>query len=328
MATKRIEFKDTSGNNEANGADGVLVGGFTDASYYAAESIISGFRCGWIGAAGASTNILATGVAAPRATRTTQFPGSPRTLRIDRPAGTFLVILQALVNSGTFRSSNIDILDADGTTVLHTMSGVEANGEVTDMQFNTSGAMVAVGAADAGVTITTTGPQFFVRHKADDTYAATLSFIEFFAPDPAPPVYTAPPVLTNPNVDYVIGALLSPITLQAKDQFGANYTGGGLSNATVTSLSLPVTVVGTTTVAANQATGVWTFDDLTPTDGVVLPSPPVITNFTPTSGPEGTSVVLIGTGFTGATSVRVGTIECAFSVVSDTAISAVIPVGA
>lgn len=58
----------------------------------------------------------------------------------------------------------------------------------------------------------------------------------------------------------------------------------------------------------------------------VTPSPlPTITSFTPASGPGGTSVVIIGTGFTGATAVTFDGVSTAFIFNSDTQITATAP---
>lgn len=56
---------------------------------------------------------------------------------------------------------------------------------------------------------------------------------------------------------------------------------------------------------------------------------PIVTNVNPTSGPPGTVVTITGTGFTGATSVKFGTVNSAsLTPISDTQIKAVSPVGA
>jgi IPT/TIG domain-containing protein len=58
----------------------------------------------------------------------------------------------------------------------------------------------------------------------------------------------------------------------------------------------------------------------------VTPSPvPTITSFTPASGQAGTSVIITGTGFTGATSVTFDGVTATFTVNSDTQITATVP---
>ena len=58
-------------------------------------------------------------------------------------------------------------------------------------------------------------------------------------------------------------------------------------------------------------------------------NPPVVTSFTPASGPVGTNVSITGTGFTGATSVKFnGTAATTFTVNSDTSVNATVPNGA
>lgn len=59
------------------------------------------------------------------------------------------------------------------------------------------------------------------------------------------------------------------------------------------------------------------------------PAPaPTITSFTPTSGPEGQSVTVTGTGLTGATNVSFNGLSATFTVDSDTQITATVPGGA
>src|SRR5436309_8704623 len=55
---------------------------------------------------------------------------------------------------------------------------------------------------------------------------------------------------------------------------------------------------------------------------------PLITNFTPTSGPVGASVNIGGTNFTGATAVTFNGASASFTVTSDTAIQVVVPTAA
>ena len=58
------------------------------------------------------------------------------------------------------------------------------------------------------------------------------------------------------------------------------------------------------------------------------PPAPTIASFTPAGGPAGTRVVLTGSNFTGATTVGFNGTSAAFTVDSDTQITAVVPVGA
>ena len=55
---------------------------------------------------------------------------------------------------------------------------------------------------------------------------------------------------------------------------------------------------------------------------------PVITGFSPTSGPVGTSVTVSGSNFTGATAVTLGGTPAISPLVSDTQITATVPAGA
>ncbi|MFQ5857927.1 MAG: hypothetical protein ACE5LU_20165 [Anaerolineae bacterium] len=67
----------------------------------------------------------------------------------------------------------------------------------------------------------------------------------------------------------------------------------------------------------------------TSVDAFTVITPPTITSFTPTSGPQGTEVALAGTGFIGATVVTFnGVPVSSFTVNSDIQIQANVPVGA
>jgi len=60
----------------------------------------------------------------------------------------------------------------------------------------------------------------------------------------------------------------------------------------------------------------------------IISSAPVITFFTPTSGPAGLEVTITGSNFTGATAVRFNGVSAAFTVVSGTQIRTTVPSGA
>ncbi|TMB23334.1 MAG: hypothetical protein E6J65_13825 [Deltaproteobacteria bacterium] len=64
------------------------------------------------------------------------------------------------------------------------------------------------------------------------------------------------------------------------------------------------------------------------TSVTIRQSPPTISSFTPASGLVGTSVRISGANFTGATAVTFNAVGATFTVTSDTAIQATVPVGA
>ncbi|MBL0210699.1 MAG: tandem-95 repeat protein [Holophagaceae bacterium] len=55
---------------------------------------------------------------------------------------------------------------------------------------------------------------------------------------------------------------------------------------------------------------------------------PVITSFSPSSGPVGTEVTILGSNFTGTTAVRFNGVSAAFTLVSATQLKAIVPAGA
>jgi len=75
------------------------------------------------------------------------------------------------------------------------------------------------------------------------------------------------------------------------------------------------------TTAGGTATSSTSFE-------VTPPSAPTISSFTPTSGPVGTTVVISGTSFTGASSVTFNGTGAIYTVDSDTQITATVPSGA
>jgi IPT/TIG domain-containing protein len=121
-------------------------------------------------------------------------------------------------------------------------------------------------------------------------------------------------------------------------------TGTNFNNPVVTDVEFDnrnagsFTVVNDTTITAtvpNNATDgpiqVTNADNTatSSTDFDVTPAPaPTITSFTPTVGPIGTSVVITGTNFTGATAVRFNQVSATYTVNSSTQITATVPTGA
>ncbi len=114
----------------------------------------------------------------------------------------------------------------------------------------------------------------------------------------------------NYNVD--IGALA---TLTLNEQVTSNT--GGKSTITVNALHLKL-VNGTADVIAGQSV-------CSTTNAIT----PVVSSFTPTSGPAngGTAVTITGTGFRGTTDVQFGTTSAQYTIDSTTQITAYAPAG-
>ncbi|MFM8303255.1 MAG: IPT/TIG domain-containing protein [Actinomycetota bacterium] len=93
-------------------------------------------------------------------------------------------------------------------------------------------------------------------------------------------------------------------------------TGATTGKISVTTPSGTASSASSYTVSATTST--------TAGSGTALPT---ISKYTPSSGPVGTKVTLTGTNFTGTTSVRIGTVAMAFTVVSATQITATVPSG-
>ena len=117
---------------------------------------------------------------------------------------------------------------------------------------------------------------------------------------------------------------------------GTNFTGatsvtfGGVSSTsfTVNSATQIAATVPSGAVTGKIAVTTPNGTGTSSTNFTVTPAP-TITLFTPARGTVGTSVVITGTGFTGATAVAFhGTLSSSFTVDSDTQITATVPAGA
>jgi hypothetical protein len=115
---------------------------------------------------------------------------------------------------------------------------------------------------------------------------------------------------------------------------GTNFTGA--TAVTFNGVSAAFTVNSATAIQATVPAGATTGPVSVNTPGGMAMStsnfavvnPPGISNFSPTSGPLGTSVTINGTNFGGATSVTFGGVSAAFGVNSSTTIQATVPAGA
>jgi subtilase family serine protease len=109
---------------------------------------------------------------------------------------------------------------------------------------------------------------------------------------------------------------------------GASCT--AISGATSSTLTVPASAVGSTirvVVVAGNASGTGTAAESSQT-ALIASDVPAITGFTPSSGVTGSTVTIAGSAFTGASQVRFGNLSTTFTVLSSTAIEAVVPSGA
>ena len=147
------------------------------------------------------------------------------------------------------------------------------------------------------------------------------------------PAFAQLPTITsiNPNQGVVTGG--TPITIT-----GTNFT--GTTDVTIAFASCTsIVVVSPTQITAVTPAGTLGSQDLIVTNasGSSLPATftyvavtaPTIISVSPSQGPTsgGTAITIIGTGFTGTTSVTVGFAVATFTVISSTQINAVTPVG-
>jgi len=115
---------------------------------------------------------------------------------------------------------------------------------------------------------------------------------------------------------------------------GTNFSGASavkFNNVSATyTVSSPTTIQATVPSGATSGPiGVTTPGGTVNSAGVFrVVGAPTITSFTPTSGPVGTSVIIRGVDFTGATAVTFNTASAGFTVTSDSAIQATVPAGA
>ncbi|PYU95571.1 MAG: hypothetical protein DMG25_03875 [Acidobacteria bacterium] len=115
---------------------------------------------------------------------------------------------------------------------------------------------------------------------------------------------------------------------------GSNFTGttAVAFHGTAATFTVASDTRITTTVPAGATSGAISVTNAsgtgTSTSAFTIISTPVISSFTPTSGPIGTSVTLTGSAFTGATAVAFNGAAASFTVVSDSRIDTTVPSGA
>jgi hypothetical protein len=180
MAIKTIKFQN-SASSAADGANGVVLGVQTNTGAY--PTAVSGITAGFSPDNAAGLSFVAAGVAAPFdfGTITVASGSGARLIRIDRAAGTFTIKLQVHMPDGQYASTGLRVLDTNGTTPLFAQTVVTrtTDGLGAQRQINTDNSLVAIGTADAGQSITTSGASFFVELSGAGSFFTRLSYIEF-----------------------------------------------------------------------------------------------------------------------------------------------------
>ncbi len=145
--------------------------------------------------------------------------------------------------------------------------------------------------------------------------------------------YTVPPAPTVTGVSPGSGPNGTLVTITGTNFTGTTAVDFGASPATT------LTISSATTVYATAPTGTGTVDVTVVTPGgasatspadqytYTVPPAPTVTGVSPTPGYNGTSVIVTGTGFTGASAVTFGVTAATFTVNSATNITATAPGG-
>ena len=160
--------------------------------------------------------------------------------------------------------------------------------------------------------------------EAADNYFFDISNANFTvtAPAPGPTITTFTP--TGGQAGTVVTVLGSNFTGATQVSFnGTPAPAFTVNSATQLTVTVPV---GATTGSIGVVAPTGTATSAAP---FTVGPPPVLISFSPGTGYVGTSVVLMGSGFTGATQVTFnGTSTTAFTVNSDTQLTVAVPAGA
>lgn len=206
-----------------------------------------------------------------------------------------------------------------GTNV--TVTGSDFTG-VSSVTFNGAPAAFTVGSASQ-ITATvpaaaTSGPIAVTTSGGTATSASSFTV-------------TAPPATpTISSFSPTSGAVGATVTINGTNLGGAtavSFNGTAAAFSVVSASQLTATVPAGATSGPISVTNAEGTGTSAGSFAVVVPAP-TISDFSPTSGPVGTSVSIHGTGFAGTTSVVFKNRPAAFTVVSDTEITATVPDGA
>ncbi len=234
--------------------------------------------------------------------------------------------------NGTTGVNRLVRLNADGTSDASFATGTGFDGTIRSLAVQTDGRVLAGG--DFASYNGTTGLNRLIRLNADGTRDATLATGTGFSSVgeivQSVAVQADGQVLAGGNFTIYNGTTGQNRLVRLSATGGLNTTATAVTGATFTFSPGGTTTNPLVTSTAGTYTAVASLNGETSaaSNAVTLTAcPPSITNFTPTSGPVGTSVTITGTNLTGATGVAVnGT--AGTSLTGNTATSLTFTVGA
>jgi N,N-dimethylformamidase beta subunit-like protein len=271
---------------------------YSNSSVYQAPSGAWVFATGTFGWSYALDNFNGNNVVDPRIQQTTA-----------NVLNAFLTGVAPTITSFTPASGGVGSSVAINGTNFIGAASVAFNGSAASFTVTSATAIQATVPAGA-----TTGPLSVTAPGG--TATSTNNFIVIPAPTIASFAPTSGPVGTSVAIS------------------GANFTGA--TAVTFNGSAASFTVTSDTAIQATAPAGAMTGPISVTTPGgtaastnnfIVIPAP-TITIFTPICGRAGTSVAISGANFTGATVVTFNGRAASFTVTSDTAIQATVPVGA
>ncbi|GAA4053227.1 hypothetical protein GCM10022409_45180 [Hymenobacter glaciei] len=159
--------------------------------------------------------------------------------------------------------------------------------------------------------------------EAADNYFFDISNVDFTVV----PAVASPTISSFSPTGGPVGTVVTILGSNLGLTTAVKFNGRAASRFTIVSATqLTATVAnGTSTGPITVTAGGSTATSAT---AFVVGTAPVVSSFAPATGPEGASVVIRGTGFTGASRVTFDGIAAAFTLNSATQITAIVPVGA
>jgi hypothetical protein len=293
------------------------------------------------GPIGTSVQISGSGFGGSSPATAVTFNGTAATFTVDSN-----VTITAIVPAGA-TDGPIAVTDSEGTATSATSFDVTPSPVPTIASFNPTSGPVGTSVVITGTGFTGASAVTFNGTSATFTVNSNTQ-ITATVPNGAT---TGPIAVTTPGGTATSSTNFT-VTVSGLSITSFNPTSGpigtsvvitgteftGVSSVRFNGVAATFTVDSDTQITATVPAGATTGPISVRKQGItatsasnftVTPSPvPTIASFNPTSGPVGTSVVITGTGFTGASAVRFNGTSATFTVNSNTQITATVPSGA